>query len=605
MHENFYPTVWMQATIALLSILLVIVIVMWALARRKVRAQRAAMVKSPAAQLMIDLEAKQVIFANPRVCELLQLANNGKHWQFFDSSHLEQLLELLKPHQSSASIEGVHWLVNFPQQTRVLLLYASLTAHNGREVWFINAYENAQGYSYLNRIEQEQKLFANVLNSIPEFIYFKDANERLLGCNQAWAGFHGLKPGELAGKKLSDFLTRNELERSQTYDNQVLAGEPCQHTEWFSAPDSRQILLQNNVYPLKNQQDEVTGVLNVSYDVTKWHELNRKLEHENQNRISSEKELGRQNNLIRTVFNSTPDPLGFIDDKGNFVSGNEPFAKMFGFTSDELLGKHLTEVLSEEQLEQHQLQNRQILEDGKPIRYEELVYLDDGHQIWYEVIKGPYFDDVSGERGIIFITRDVTERKATEQQLADAIMQLQELSFIDSLTQVANRRSFDEKLLQLWLTHRREGVELSLLLLDIDCFKQYNDNYGHQQGDEALRQVAKLISRSVKRGSDLVARYGGEEFAILLPNTGCEGAKQIAETVLRNMKEAEIPHEFSDVSDFVSVSIGVASVIPQQGVDYGELVRVADLQLYRAKHQGKARYCSAGDSAIEDTKTAP
>lgn len=605
MHESFYPTVWMQATIALLSILLVIVMTMWALARGKVRAQRAAMVKSPAAQLMIDLEAKQVIFANPRVCELLQLANNGKHWQFSDSAHLEQLLELLKPHQSSANIEGVHWLVSFPQQTRVLLLYASLTAHNGREVWFINAYENAQGYSYLNRIEQEQKLFANVLNSIPEFIYFKDANERLLGCNQAWAGFHGLKPGELTGKKLSDFLTRNELERSQTYDDQVLAGEPCQHTEWFSAPDSRQILLQNNVYPLKNQQDEVTGVLNVSYDVTKWHELNRKLEHENQNRISSEKELGRQNNLIRTVFNSTPDPLGFIDDKGNFVGGNEPFAKMFGYTSDELLGKHLTEVLSEEQLEQHQLQNRQILEDGKPLRYEELVYLDDGHQIWYEVIKGPYFDDVSGERGIIFITRDVTERKATEQQLADAIMQLQELSFIDSLTQVANRRSFDEKLQQLWLTHRREGIELSLLLLDIDCFKQYNDNYGHQQGDEALRQVAKLISRSVKRGSDLVARYGGEEFAILLPNTGCEGAKQIAETVLNNMEQAKIPHAFSDVSDFVSVSIGVASVIPQQGVDYGELVRVADLQLYRAKHQGKARYCSAGDSAIEDVKAAP
>ena len=207
-----------------------------------------------------------------------------------------------------------------------------------------------------------------MLNSIPEFIYFKDANERLLGCNQAWAGFHGLKPGELTGKKLSDFLTRNELERSQTYDDQVLAGEPCQHTEWFSAPDSRQILLQNNVYPLKDQQNEVTGVLNVSYDVTKWHELNRKLEHENQNRISSEKELGRQNNLIRTVFNSTPDPLGFIDDKGNFVGGNEPFAKMSGFTSDELLGKHLTEVLSEEQLEQHQLQNRQIFEDGKPIR---------------------------------------------------------------------------------------------------------------------------------------------------------------------------------------------------------------------------------------------
>ncbi|GDY26868.1 diguanylate cyclase [Agarivorans sp. Toyoura001] len=599
MQGSFYPEIWMQATIALLSVLLAVVIVMWALSRRKVSAQRAAMEKSPAAQLILDLHAKQVKFANPRFCELLLLSNNGNNWQFSDPEHLEQLLAVMRPFKAKGDVEGVNWLVTLNDQPKVLLLYAVLQQHQGREVWFINAYENAQGYSYLNRIEQEQKLFANVLNSIPEFIYFKDANERLLGCNQAWAGFHGLKPGELAGKRLSDFLTRNELERTQHYDRQVLAGEQCQHTEWFSAPDSRQILLQNHVYPLRNQQDEVTGVLNVSYDVTKWHELNRKLEQENQNRVSSERELGRQNNLIRTVFNSTPDPLGFIDDKGHFIGGNEPFAKMFNYTSDDLLGKHITEVLSEEQLEQHQHQNSQILTDGKPIRYEELVYLDDGHQIWYEVIKGPYFDDVSGERGIIFITRDVTERKATEQQLADAIMQLQELSFIDSLTQVANRRSFDEKLSQLWLTHRRENLELSLLLLDIDCFKQYNDNYGHQQGDEALRQVAKLISRSVKRGSDLVARYGGEEFAILLPHTGAEGARNIAENVLKYMAEAKIPHEYSEAKEIVTVSIGVATALPEQGMDYGELVRVADLQLYRAKHQGKARYCSVGDSCSE------
>ncbi|WP_427983326.1 sensor domain-containing diguanylate cyclase [Agarivorans sp.] len=597
MQSSFYPAAWMQASIALLSLLLVVVTILWALSAKKVRAKRLAMQKSPAGQITLDSDAKQVLFANSRFCELVQLSNSGKSWQFSCPEHLTQLIALLEPYQQQERVEGIHWKLEFGEHSRVLLIYANLQEHHGRDLWYINAYENAQGYSYLNRIEQEQALFANVLNSIPEFIYFKDADERLLGCNQAWAALHGLKPNDLTGKRLSDFLTRRELSLSQAYDSEVLAGKPCQHTEWFSAPDSRQILLQHNIYPLKNQQDEVTGVLNVSYDVTKWHELNRQLEQENQNRLSSEKQLGRQNNLIRTVFHSTPDPLGFIDDKGNFIGGNEPFAKMFGYTSDELLGKHLTEVLSSEQLEQHQVQNRQILETGKPLRYEELVYLDDGHQIWYEVIKGPYFDDVSGERGIIFITRDVTERKATEQQLADAIMQLQELSFIDSLTQVANRRSFDEKLQQLWLTHRREGLELSLLLLDIDSFKQYNDNYGHQQGDEALRQVAKLTSRSIKRGSDLVARYGGEEFAILLPNTSNDGAKLVAQNVLENMAQAKIPHEYSEAGEYISVSIGVATVVPQQGVDYGELVRIADLQLYRAKHQGKARYCCAGDSA--------
>jgi diguanylate cyclase (GGDEF)-like protein len=199
----------------------------------------------------------------------------------------------------------------------------------------------------------------------------------------------------------------------------------------------------------------------------------------------------------------------------------------------------------------------------------------------------------------VYITRDVTERKQTEQQLADAIMQLQELSYVDSLTQVANRRSFDERLRSMWDLHRRDGKELSLLLIDIDCFKQYNDHYGHQQGDEALRACAKLISQSSKRGSDIVARYGGEEFAILLPNTSSAGGEQIAVNLLAQFKQAKIAHATSFVSEHLSVSVGLATMVPEVEQDYGDLVGAADRCLYQAKHDGRARYALTANVELQ------
>jgi diguanylate cyclase (GGDEF)-like protein len=173
------------------------------------------------------------------------------------------------------------------------------------------------------------------------------------------------------------------------------------------------------------------------------------------------------------------------------------------------------------------------------------------------------------------------------QELEEANRELQHLAVSDGLTQVANRRRFDEYLGQEWQRMAREDAPLSLLLCDVDFFKSYNDTYGHQAGDDCLRQVARAISCTVKRPVDLVARYGGEEFAVILPNTNAEGAVQVAEKVRSEVKALEIVHANSQINKCVTLSLGVASTVPCHKSSSAVLISAADEALYQAKAKGR------------------
>jgi len=173
--------------------------------------------------------------------------------------------------------------------------------------------------------------------------------------------------------------------------------------------------------------------------------------------------------------------------------------------------------------------------------------------------------------------------------------ELQRLSSLDGLTGIANRRRFDEYLEQEWLRAARSNKVLSLILTDIDHFKTYNDNYGHQGGDEVLRRVAQSLETGTHRPGDLVARYGGEEFAIILPDTDPVGAASVAESIRQVVERLNIPHGFSSAADHVTISMGIASVIPREGGLPATLIESADGALYEAKHAGRNRYMSAHD----------
>ena len=167
------------------------------------------------------------------------------------------------------------------------------------------------------------------------------------------------------------------------------------------------------------------------------------------------------------------------------------------------------------------------------------------------------------------------------------INRLQALSQVDELTQLANRRAFQEHLAQEWQRGMRSHTPLSLILCDVDYFKFYNDTYGHPQGDECLKQVARAIGKAARRPDDLAARYGGEEFVILLPNTTSQGAQQIAKDAAENVLALKMEHKASQVSPYVSISLGVTTITPKPDIAISTLVDIADLGLYEAKRRGR------------------
>ena len=192
------------------------------------------------------------------------------------------------------------------------------------------------------------------------------------------------------------------------------------------------------------------------------------------------------------------------------------------------------------------------------------------------------------------LQREIKQRQKAEASLQDANQELQRLATIDGLTQIANRRRFDECLSLAWRISIREQMPLSLLLCDVDCFKLYNDSKGHQAGDECLQQVAQAIKRAVKRPADLVARYGGEEFAVILPNTNGEGAIQVAEEIRSSLRTLAIAHPLSPVSEYVTVSVGISCTVPCHKGSPEELIAAADQALYQAKGSGRDRCVFVG-----------
>ena len=174
-------------------------------------------------------------------------------------------------------------------------------------------------------------------------------------------------------------------------------------------------------------------------------------------------------------------------------------------------------------------------------------------------------------------------------ELQQANQNLQLLANLDSLTKLANRRGFDDYMQREWERMQRIRAPLSLIMCDVDFFKNYNDRYLHPIGDKCLIEVATAMQNTVRRTGDLVARYGGEEFAIVLPNTNALGAVSVAENIRSAIKNLQIIHEASSVCPYVTISVGVSTIIPTQENDFQTLIHAADRALYQSKSQGRDR----------------
>ncbi|GGX77093.1 GGDEF domain-containing protein [Vogesella alkaliphila] len=184
---------------------------------------------------------------------------------------------------------------------------------------------------------------------------------------------------------------------------------------------------------------------------------------------------------------------------------------------------------------------------------------------------------------------DISERKKTEEKLLVLQKELEALSFKDGLTGIANRRRFDSGLEMEWESMRNSRLPLSLILLDVDFFKQFNDLYGHIAGDQCLTRIAQTLNLALAGPRDLVARYGGEEFIIMLPETDASGAQRVAERCQRLIEKLAIAHSQSPHDERVTVSIGVGTVLPGDRLTTTDFIQAVDRQLYVAKQNGRNR----------------
>ncbi|MCL2819796.1 MAG: diguanylate cyclase [Oscillospiraceae bacterium] len=234
----------------------------------------------------------------------------------------------------------------------------------------------------------------------------------------------------------------------------------------------------------------------------------------------------------------------------------------------------------------------------------ELKKCDESHLIPVIIISGRSNpdDEVKGLKlgAVDYITKPFHEivvkaRVETQVRILKQMRIIEEFGFIDTLTNIPNRRQFDQYLIREWNRAKRENIPISIVMIDVDHFKMYNDTHGHQQGDLALQTVAGTIASSLKRKTDIAARWGGEEFSVLLPNTTLDGAVQVAEDIRKNVETASIPFPGADLYHNVTISTGVSEMLPDDNVSISNLVLQADKALYKAKELGRNRVCTPAD----------
>jgi len=210
-----------------------------------------------------------------------------------------------------------------------------------------------------------------------------------------------------------------------------------------------------------------------------------------------------------------------------------------------------------------------------------------GDYVWIRDVVHVVRNEDGAVDSLIGFMFDISERKSTEEKLIVLQKELEQLSFRDSLTGIPNRRMFDNVMETEWANALRNHQPLSLIMLDIDYFKQYNDHYGHIQGDECLKRVAQVLSSAATRSRDFLARFGGEEFVLVLPETDAEAAKNVAERCRNLIFKDQIFHEKSQVSQLLTVSLGVGTIIPTRHDKPIKFVEDVDQRLYQAKQKGR------------------
>lgn len=321
--------------------------------------------------------------------------------------------------------------------------------------------------------------------------------------------------------------------------------------------------------PLRNPEGQIIAWLASVYDIS--------------DRKAAERALRESEAKFSTVFHANPAPAWIATlAEGRCLEVNAGFCHFYGLSAAELLGRTCLEINLWANPAEFQVFRQQLQSAGKLENLEVTFRVYSGET--RTVLLSASVNRVNGEDCVIGVLNDISDRKAAELELQRLNAQLEQLAAHDSLTQLANRRQWQTTLDHEWQRHKRDRRPLSLIMLDIDHFKAYNDHFGHPAGDDCLVAVAQVLQTSINRPGDLVARYGGEEFCLLLPETDERGAVAVAERIQRAIYTLKLTHPHSSVSDRLTVSLGIVVVQEFERSRPVDAIAAADAALYTAKH---------------------
>lgn len=529
---------------------------------------------TPNALLLVDSKSGELLLANPAATQVLGVRKVGKSFFLPDLVTPQFLLSLTSSFSGSRfSAHMISWPIS---QTRAIKLDVSghKTLFRRRTTWLLYFSPHHLTDQELEKEINSLSMIKSAFDNLSELVFIKNNDGKIISTNRAFQRFW------------------HNREEEGTADIQgVIKGRASQR-RWTVTPDGRSCLLESYQNILLSSDGEKLGTLCISHDVTDWHDMQKNLRDEMEKRRDTEVALAQRDTILQNILESSPDSIGIFNENMVYQACNLPFVKALGIAEvDDLIGKRLQDVIPDESYQRLSETDKKVLYEGKSLRYIDRVISTNGDYIWYDVVKSPFRDPASGTNGVLIMARDVSERYLAEQKLEEANQELERLSFIDGLTQISNRRRFDEQLETLWYLHIREQQPLTVILCDIDYFKGYNDFYGHQRGDEALIKVGEVFKKVLTRSSDCVARYGGEEFGFILPNTTTEGALLVAERIHEGVAELGLEHRKSKVSNQVTTSIGLVSIIPKPMTSSETIIALADSALYQAKANGRNQTC--------------
>lgn len=442
------------------------------------------------------------------------------------------------------------------------------------------SYENFKQLSY----------YGLIVNNSSDLICIHDLNSKLKYVSPSITKLLGYKAKEFLGKFTYDFIHPQDLDYIHSQHELLLKQLDVVTSAYkFRKKDGSYIWLESKAHLVKDPSGSDKEVISISRDVT-----SRKL---------VEDKLKSANDRLVTIFNNGGTAITVRDINQKPIDVSQSYLNMLGY-KDVKEVEYFSNIVPLEDRQRESVFFKDLL-DGKinSYRIEKRYIKKDGSILWGDVIV-TLLPNENGNPLVIGMMNDITDRKQYEKMLLDMELKLKraneelkeknkiltELSFSDGLTGIPNRRYFQISLEKEWKRAQRIFKPITLLMIDVDYFKIFNDTYGHVQGDECLKIIAKTLKSTVNRSTDLTARLGGEEFSVLLPDTDEDGGKSIATKILEAISALKIPNENSKAMPYVTVSIGICSLVPTVNCEAEDFIHAADMALYSAKESGRNRF---------------